>query len=137
RATLRHRIRALARVDRAVPLGTVAAADAFAYVQHRRLVALALADHDQAVEACFFHRFPSRIDGRLIRLVVVPVAHPVGRGDRGGFGDADELEARRALAWDPLERRSACRGRGLAHGGLTLVRYRGPRTQESLRRALD
>src|SRR5438093_1739287 len=45
------------------------------------------------MERDLVHRHPHRLDRRLIGAIVVPVAHPVRRRDRGGFGDAHELEA--------------------------------------------
>jgi len=56
------------------------------------------------LNARLLHGLAHRFDGRLIGLVVVPVAHPVRRCDRGGLGDANELETRRPIRWNAVER---------------------------------
>ena len=100
RATLRDRVRALEGIDGDVNLRALAPADPLADVEHRRLVTLALADDDRPVEVRVLHALAHRLDRGLIGHGGVAVAHPVRRGDRGGFGDADELEARRAVGRD-------------------------------------
>ena len=67
-------------------------ADAFADVEHRRFVALALADDDGAVDGNRVHLVPHRFDGDLIGLVTIALAHRVCTGDRRLFHDTDEVE---------------------------------------------
>src|SRR5256885_1586110 len=78
-----------------------------------------------------------RLARGLVSLAVVSVSHPMRSGDGGGLGDANELEARGAVARDALERGRPGGRCGLAHGAVTLVRCARPRTNESLGRAFD
>jgi hypothetical protein len=73
--------------------GPFAAPDLFADVEHRRLVALALANDDRAVEADVVHRAAHRFHRRFVGVVVVAVTHPVVGRDRRGLGDTHEIEA--------------------------------------------
>ena len=66
--------------------------DFFADEQHRRLVALAFADHDGAVDRHRIHDAPHRFNGDVIRFVAVALAHRVCAGDGGLFDDAEEFE---------------------------------------------
>ena len=68
------------------------AADPFADVEHRRLVALALADDDPAGELDLVHRPAHRLGRGRVGLVVGAATHEPGRLDRRGFGDPDHLE---------------------------------------------
>ena len=92
-----HEVGALQRVDRDVdarhvgPLGT-GAPDPLADVQHRRLVALALADDDAAGELDLVHRPAHRFGGRGIGAVALAATHEPRRFDRGRLRDADHLE---------------------------------------------
>ena len=63
-----------------------------AVVEHRRLVLLALPDHDDAVHRDGVEHQAHRIDGGLVGSILVPAADPAGRAQRSGLGDADELE---------------------------------------------
>ena len=84
--------RALQRVDRDVDLGRAAVADLLAVVEHRRLVLLALADHDDAVHRHGVQREAHRVDGGLVGRLLVAAADPARGGQRGGLGDAHQLE---------------------------------------------
>ena len=63
--------RAFQRIERDVDRRAVAAADLFPDEQHRRLVALALADHDGAVDVEFVERSAHRLDRRGVRRLFV------------------------------------------------------------------
>jgi hypothetical protein len=65
--------------------------DLLSDVQHRRFVALALADDDRPVDRHGVHFAAHRFDGHLIGAVAIPLAHRVGAGNGGLFGDAEEL----------------------------------------------
>ena len=97
------RVRALERIDRDVDLRANTSTDLLADVQHRRFVTLAFADDDPTVERDLVHRATHCFHGRSVCLVVLTVAHPVGRCDRGGFRNAHKFEARRAV--DHVSRR--------------------------------
>ena len=71
--------------------------DLLADVQHRRLVALALADDDRPREVRLVHRAAHRLGRGLVGLVALALAHePRGR-DRRGLGDPDHLEREQLL----------------------------------------
>jgi hypothetical protein len=99
----RAQVRPLERIDRDVDLvephvtqpGEVLRVDEpdlFADVQHRRLVALSFADDDGPVDRNRVHHPAHRLDGHLVRLVTVALAHRVGAGDRRLFDDAEKFE---------------------------------------------
>ena len=73
-------------------LGRAAVADLLAVVEHRRLVLLALADHDDPVHRHGVDQQPHRVDGGAVGRLLVAAADPARRGQRGGLGHADELE---------------------------------------------
>ena len=96
----RHEVGPLERVHGDVDLldaRAVVAADLLADVEHRRLVALALADDDRAGDVGLVHRPAHRLGRRLVGLVALPLAHEPGGRDRGGLGDADHLEREELL----------------------------------------
>ena len=66
--------------------------DLLADVEHRRLVALAFADDDGAVDRHGVQHSPHRLDGGLVGLVAVALAHRVRAGDGRLLDDAEELE---------------------------------------------
>ena len=89
--------RAFQRIDGDVDLRTGGRAHALADEQHRRLVALALADHDRSVDGQAVEFAAHRIDGGLVGgLLVAPPAQARGR-NRGALGDAHEFERQNAL----------------------------------------
>ncbi len=67
-------------------------ADLFADVEHRRLVTLALADDDRAVDRHGIHHTAHRFDGDLVRLVPVTLPHGMRAGNGGLLDDTQELE---------------------------------------------
>ena len=67
-------------------------ADLLADVEHRRLVALALADDDRAVDRHRVHLAPHRLDRHLVGLVPVALPHRVRAGDGRLLDDAQEVE---------------------------------------------
>ena len=94
-------VRALERIDRDVHLrraepaaavDDVGEPDLLADEQHRRLVALALADHDGAVDGHRVELAPHRRHRRLVRLGAVALPHRLRAGDGGLLDDAEELE---------------------------------------------
>ena len=89
---LRAQLGALQRVDRDVDRDAVAGADPLAVEQHRRLVLLALADHDDAVHLDRRQHVAHGVDGGLVGRDLVAEADPAGRGQRGRLGHADQLE---------------------------------------------
>ena len=99
-APVAHRFVPFERIDRDVDLGNAPLAvrrvlrhaDLLADVQHRRLVALALADDDRAVDRHDVHVAAHRFDGHVVRLVAIALAHRVRARDRGLFDDAQEIE---------------------------------------------
>jgi hypothetical protein len=73
-------------------------ADPLADVEHRRLVALALADHHRSVERELVELGAHRLDRGGVGGIVVAAADPVRRGDRRGFGHPDHFQHE-----DPVE----------------------------------
>ena len=67
-------------------------ADLLADVEHRRFVALALADDDRAVDRHGVHDPAHGFDRDLIGLVAVALAHRVRARDRGLFDDAEKFK---------------------------------------------
>ncbi len=80
------------RVDRDVDLGTEACADPLVVEEHRRLVLLPLADHDDALHRDGVDHAPHEIDGRAVGGVLVAATDPAGRSHRCRLRHADELE---------------------------------------------
>src|SRR5579871_5060149 len=77
-------------------------ADLLADIEHRRLVALALADHDGAIDGKRVEFAAHGIDRRLVRRLLVAAAPEPRRRHRRAFGDANELDRKHALdrkAW--------------------------------------
>ena len=104
----RRQARPLERVDGDVDLGAVAGADHLAVVEHRRLVLLALADHDDAVHLDGAEHQAHRVDGSLVGLLLLAPPDPAGRSERRGLCDADELEGEVAyrVPWRSIRRRA-------------------------------
>ena len=98
-----NEVRPLKWIDRDIDLrgvtgvGVVALADLLPDEEHRRLVALALADHDPPGELDLVHRPAHGLDGRVVGLVLLAAAHEPGRCDRGGFSHPDHLESEQLL----------------------------------------
>ena len=61
-------------------------------VEHRRLVALAFADDDRAVDRHRVHHPAHRLHGDLIGLVPIALPHRVRARDRGLLDDSQELQ---------------------------------------------
>ncbi len=96
RLSERGQPRALERVDSDVDL-RASRAHVLAVEQHRRLVLLPLADHDDAVHRDRVEHRAHGIDGRLVGGNLVAAADPPAGAHGGGFGDADELESEVAV----------------------------------------
>ena len=84
--------RALQRIDCDIDLGAIAGADFLADVEHRRLVALALADDDAAFDVHIAHLAAHRLDGGGVGCLLVAFAAPAGRGNRRRLGNAHQLQ---------------------------------------------
>ena len=93
--------------------GPLAVADLLAVEEHRGVVLLALADHDDAVHRDACDELAHRVDGGAVAAVLVAAADPAAGGHRGGLGHPDELE--REVAVGRLAAASGLSG-GLAHG---------------------
>ncbi len=83
--------RAFERIERDIDRRTFAAADLFADIEHRRLVALALADHHRALDGEAVEFLPHGIDGGLVGSLFVAASAQSGSRDRGAFGDAHQF----------------------------------------------
>ena len=83
---------AVDRVDRDVALGAGAVADLLAVEEHRRVVLLALADHDGAAHADRADHVAHRVDGLLVGVVLVAAADPAGGRHGRCLGDAYQFE---------------------------------------------
>ena len=75
-------------------------ADFFADVEHRRFVALALADDDRPADVQRVERLAHGVDRRLIRALFVAAAHQARRSHRRRLGEADRLQADVAIHHD-------------------------------------
>ena len=82
---------AVDRVDGDVDGRVAAVADLLAVEQHRRIVLLALADHDDAVHRDGREREPHRLDGGAVGGVLVAPTDPPRRSEAGRFGGAHEF----------------------------------------------
>ncbi len=71
----------------------VAVADLLADVQHRRLVALALADDDAAADVHVAEGAAHRLDGGAVGAVAVAEPDEAGRRQRRRLGDANDFES--------------------------------------------
>ena len=89
--------RAFQRVERDVDLRPVLGADLLADVEHRRLVALALADDDGAVDRQAVQFAPHGVDGGLVgRLLVAAPTHS-GCGNGCALCHAGHLQGQEAV----------------------------------------
>ena len=89
---LGRQARSLEWVDRDVHGRPVAVADLLAVEEHRRLVLLALADHDDAGHRDGVEDYAHAVDRSLVGGLLVAPADPPARAERGGLRHADELE---------------------------------------------
>ena len=103
RAALGGDRRALQRIERDVD-GRAAGADLLADEEHGRLVALALADHDGAVDGEAVERPAHGVDGGLVGGLLVAASHQLGGRQRRRLRHPDRLEGEIAIH------------RGLGHG---------------------
>jgi hypothetical protein len=88
----RRQPRSLERIHGDVHLGPVAVAHGLPVEEHRRLVLLPLADHDDASHAHGVEHEAHRVDGRLVGCVLVSTPDPARGEGRRRLGDSDELE---------------------------------------------
>ena len=125
-AMTRERARhARARVSRVPSSGSTAmstcgrraVADVLAVVEHRRLVLLALADHDDAVHRDRVEHVAHRVDGRLVGGLLVAR----GRRARAAASAAASVTRTSSRARLRSGRRAACPGRQSVPGGLRLT----------------
>ena len=73
--------------------GPLAVADLLAVVEHRRLVLLALADHDDALHRDRVDHQAHQVDGRLVGGDLVAATDPARGAHRRRLRDPDELES--------------------------------------------
>jgi hypothetical protein len=71
--------------------------DLLADEQHRRLVALALADHDGAVDRQLVHLLAHGIDGGLVGVLLVAAPAQLRGGDRRPLGHPHDLDRQDAV----------------------------------------
>ncbi len=88
---------ALERIDGYIDLRAGIDADLLADIQHRRLVALALADHDGAFDGQFVELAPHRVDRGLVGRLLVAMAAQPRRRHRRAFRHPHDLERQDAL----------------------------------------
>ena len=90
---------AFERIERDVDAraGALRRADLLADVEHRRLVALALADHDGAVDVERVERGAHRLDRGGVGGLLVAAADQLRGGDRGRLGDPNHLQHQDAI----------------------------------------
>ena len=88
---------AFERVDGDVDLGAGVQADLLADEEHRRLVALALADHDGALDRQPVELAAHRIDRGLVGALLVAVAAQPRRRHRRALRHPDDFERENAL----------------------------------------
>ncbi len=94
---MRRQRRALQRIDGDVHLRRGAVADLLAVVEHRRLVLLALADHDETVHRHGLQHVAHAVDRGLVGRLLIPTSHQRGGGERGRLGHAHELQGEVAV----------------------------------------
>ena len=104
--------RAFERIERDVDLGplTRRAADFFADIEHRRLVALAFPDHDRAVHIQLIESLAHRFDRGGVGSLFIAPPDQLGSRDRRRLGHADHFKHE-----DPVERIASGIGSGI-HG---------------------
>ena len=90
---------ALERIERDVDAraGALRGADPLADEQHRRLVALALADHHRAVDVERVQRRAHRLDRGMIGRLLVAAADQLRRRHRRRLGHPDHLQHQHAI----------------------------------------
>ena len=99
----RDQVGPLQRVHRDVHRGRrVRVADLLTDVEHRRLVALALADDDGAADLRLFHGVAHRLDGGAVGAHPVATSHEPRRGDGPGLGGRDRLDGDQLVHWGGL-----------------------------------
>ena len=96
---------AFERIERDVDLGAGAGADLFADIEHRRLVALAFADDDGAVDLEAVERLPHRVDRGLVGGLLVAAAHQPRRRQRRQLGHAHRFEREIAIQFRSFSHR--------------------------------
>jgi hypothetical protein len=77
--------------------GSTAISDLLADEQHRRLVALALADHDGALDRQLVELAPHGVDRGLVGRLFVAMAAQPSRRHRGALGHPDDFKRKNAL----------------------------------------
>jgi hypothetical protein len=88
-----------------------APADLLADIEHRRLVALAFADHDGAVHSSCVQRSAHRFDGGMVGRLLIAAPDQLRGRNRRRFGDPHHFQNEHAIE------RAACRHhlKGLCH----------------------
>ena len=114
--------RPLERIDGDVDLRPLAVPDLLAVVEHRRLVLLPLADHDDAAHRDAVEDEAHRVDRGLVGALLLAAADPARRGHRARLGHADELH--RDVAVGGLARSRSCGDSTSVSGASTPTRSR-------------
>ena len=78
----------------------IAAADLFADIEHRSLVAFAFADDDAAAHRHGVHHLAHRFDRDVVGVFAVALAHRLGRFDRRRLGHTQKIERQFAFSFD-------------------------------------
>src|SRR5699024_2497969 len=99
---------AVDRSEHHVPPVTTTGTDALAAVQHVRVVLLALPDDHGSVHRHGADHVPHAAYGGIVRTVLVALAHPAGRRQRGRLRDTDQFQREVAVGLGG--------GAGLRHG---------------------
>jgi hypothetical protein len=133
RLALRRQAGPLERVDRDIHRRAVAVADLLAVEEHRRLVLLALADHDDALHRDGVEDRAHAVDRGLVGGLLVAPADPPARAERGGLRHPDELE--REVAVRAVPGTSLLDGR-LSHRPRSYIRSGASTPTRSRQRAI-
>src|SRR5204862_1384858 len=124
----------LERIYRHVDLGALAAADLLAVVEHRRLVLLALADHDDAGHLDRVEDGAHAVDGRLVGGFLLAAADPAAGAHGCGLRHAHQLE--REVAVRRIRRGLSDRGFGPGHRPRSYIRSGASTPIRSRQRAI-
>ncbi len=84
-------------IERDIDLGAASRSDLLADEEHGRLVALALPDHDGAVDLELVKGAPHGVDGSLVGGLFIASSGQLVGGQRRGLGDAGDLDRQRPV----------------------------------------
>src|SRR6185312_8423146 len=98
---LGHQCRPVDRVDGEVARRSVAVADLFAVVEHRRVVLLTFADHHHTPHGYRVDQLAHGVDGGAVSALLVAAPYPAACRHRAGLSDSNELEGEVAVGGFP------------------------------------